>query len=73
VSLNGQSFGSSTSTGLLSGTAGTQVVSPVKGTYTVKVPPASIEMLTFTPPPGALLMSALRGQHGLLNSLLPSW
>lgn len=73
VSLNGQSFGSSTSTGLLSGTAGTQVVSPVKGTYTVKVPAASVEMLTFTPPPGALLMSALRGRSGLLSSLLPSW
>jgi hypothetical protein len=73
VSLNGQSFGSSTTTGLLSGTAGTQVVSPVKGTYTVNVPSASIEMLTFTPQPGALLMSALRGEHGLLNSLLPSW
>jgi len=73
VSLNGQSFGSSTTTGLLSGTAGTDVVSPVKGTYTVKVPPASIEMLSFTPQPGALLMSALRGKQGLLASLLPAW
>ncbi|HLI58241.1 MAG TPA: glycosyl hydrolase family 79 C-terminal domain-containing protein [Solirubrobacteraceae bacterium] len=73
VSLNGQSFGASTGTGLLSGTAGTQVVSPVKGTYTVKVPPASVEMLSFTPRPGALLMSALRGRSGLLSSLLPSW
>jgi hypothetical protein len=73
VSLNGQSFGSSTSTGLLSGTAGTDVVSPVKGTYTVKVPAASVEMLSFTPQPGALLMSALRGRQGLLTSLLPNW
>lgn len=73
VSLNGQSFGSSTSTGLLSGTARAQVVSPVKGTYTVKVPAASVEMLSFTPQPGALLMSALRGRNGLLSSLLPSW
>ncbi len=73
VSLNGQSFGASTSTGLLSGYAGTQVVSPVKGTYTVKVPPASIEMLSFTPQPGALLMSALRGRSGLLSSLLGTW
>ncbi len=73
VSLNGQSFGSTTSTGLLSGTAGTDVVSPVKGTYTVKVPAASVEMLSFTPQPGALLMSALRGPQGLLSSLLPNW
>jgi glycosyl hydrolase family 79 len=73
VSLNGQSFGSATSTGLLSGTAGTDVVSPVKGTYTVKVPAASVEMLSFTPQPGALLMSALRGPQGLLASLLPNW
>jgi glycosyl hydrolase family 79 len=73
VSLNGQTFGSSTSTGLLSGTAGTQVVAPVKGTYTVKVPAASIEMLSFTPQPGALLLSALRGRQGLLSALLPNW
>ena len=73
VSLNGQSFGGETSTGLLAGTAGTQVVSPVKGTYTVKVPAASVEMLSFTPKPGALLMTALRGRQGLLSSLLPSW
>lgn len=73
VSLNGQSFGSTTSAGLLAGSAGTQVVAPVKGTYTVKVPGASIEMLSFTPPPGAMLMSAVRGQGGLLSTLLPSW
>jgi hypothetical protein len=73
VSLNGQTFGSSTSTGLLTGTAGTDVVSPVKGTYTVKVPGASVEMLSFTPQPGALLMSALRSPQGLLTSLLPNW
>jgi hypothetical protein len=30
-------------------------------------------MLSFTPQPGALLMSALRGPQGLLASLLPNW
>jgi hypothetical protein len=73
VSLNGQSFGATTRTGLLSGSAGTQVVAPVRGTYTVRVPAASVEMLSFTPQPGSMLMSALRAREGLLGSLLPSW
>jgi hypothetical protein len=73
VSLNGQSFGAKTSTGLLSGSAGTQVVAPVRGTYTVRVPAASVEMLSFTPQPASMLMSALRARAGLLSSLLPSW
>ncbi len=72
VSLGGQTFGSQTSTGLLSGTAQRPVVTPVSGAYNVTVPAASIDMLTLSPQPGALLMSALRGPE-LLSSLLPSW
>jgi hypothetical protein len=72
VSLGGQTFGAQTGTGLLSGTAQRPIVAPVSGAYNVTVPAAGIEMLTLTPQPGALLMSALRG-HGLLSSLLPSW
>jgi hypothetical protein len=72
VSLGGQTFGAQTGTGLLSGTAQRPIVAPVKDAYNVTVPGASIEMLTLTPQPGTLLMSALRGP-GLLSSLLPSW
>ena len=46
VTLGGQTFGDSTSTGVLSGPAQSQTVYPVLGSYTVSVPPASAALLT---------------------------
>ena len=49
VTLGGQSFGSSTTTGQLAGTQRTDAVPPTRGEYTVRVPPASAAMLTLPP------------------------
>jgi hypothetical protein len=46
VTLAGQSFGSETTTGLLTGALKQETVKPVSGTYVVKVPGASAAMLT---------------------------
>jgi hypothetical protein len=72
VRLGGQTFGGATSTGLLTGDPQSALVSPVAGAYTLQVPGASAAMLTLTPPPGPLLMSALR-TPGLFGSLISSW
>jgi hypothetical protein len=72
VSLGGQTFGAATSTGTLTGTPQSRAVAPVGGAYTVDVPAASAELVTFSPPPGTLLMSAL-SRRGGLSSLLSSW
>ena len=72
VRLGGQTFGAATSTGLLTGTPTSSVISPVSGAYTLQVPGASAAMLSFSPPPGPLLMSALR-TPGLFGSLISSW
>jgi len=50
VSLGGQTFGSSTSTGVLSGTPEVSTVSPVDGRYAVSLPAGSAALLTLTPP-----------------------
>ena len=53
VTLGGQSFGPSTTTGQLAGTPATDGVPPTRGEYVVRVPPASAAMLTLPPvPPG---------------------
>jgi Glycosyl hydrolase family 79 C-terminal beta domain len=46
VTLGGQSFGASTTTGELAGTQATDAVAPTRGEYTVRVPAASAAMLT---------------------------
>ncbi len=46
VTLGGQSFAASTTTGLLAGTQKTYAVAPADGEYTLRVPPASAAMLT---------------------------
>jgi Glycosyl hydrolase family 79 C-terminal beta domain len=46
VSFGGLSFGSSTSTGQLPGTPEASTVSPVLGSYSVDLPPASVALLT---------------------------
>ena len=72
VRLGGQTFGSATPTGLLSGTPTDEIVAPVDGAYTLQVPGASAAMLTFHASPSTLLMSALSGR-GLLSQLMSSW
>ena len=72
VTLGGQSFGRATTTGLLAGTPDPSAVVPLNGTYAVDVPGASAAMVTLTPPPGQLLLTALAGPE-LLAPLLPSW
>ena len=72
VTLGGQGFGAATTTGNLPGDPARQLTTPLAGAYTVGVPAASAQMVTFSPPPGTLLMSAL-GAHALLASLLPDW
>ncbi len=49
VTIGGQSFGPSTTTGLLRGQPRQIAVVPVAGTYAVRLPPATAAMLTFTP------------------------
>jgi len=46
ITLAGQSFGSTTSTGLLAGTERTITIKPASGVYSVYVPPASAALLT---------------------------
>ncbi len=46
VTLGGQSFGDSTTTGILPGPPQTEPVTPVLGNYTVTLPPASAALLT---------------------------
>jgi hypothetical protein len=49
VTLGGQSFGASTTTGVLAGPPKTDAVAPTRGGYAVQVPPASAAMLTLAP------------------------
>jgi hypothetical protein len=49
VSVDGQSFGPTTRTGVLRGQPLQIAVVPVGGEYVVRLPPASAAMLTFTP------------------------
>jgi hypothetical protein len=49
VTLGGQSFGASTTTGQLAGPPKTEAVAPTRGGYAVRVPPASGAMLTLPP------------------------
>jgi hypothetical protein len=49
VTLGGQSFGSATTTGLLSGRSDVVSVEPANGVYVVKLPQASAAMLTLPP------------------------
>ncbi|HET8978157.1 MAG TPA: glycosyl hydrolase family 79 C-terminal domain-containing protein [Solirubrobacteraceae bacterium] len=46
VTLGGQTFGAATSTGQLAGTPDNVTVTPLNGTYSVRVPPASATMLS---------------------------
>jgi Glycosyl hydrolase family 79 C-terminal beta domain len=46
VTLNGQSFGSETTTGVLVGGQASQTLTPVKGVYTIKLPATSAALLT---------------------------
>ena len=49
VTLAGQSFGASTTTGLLAGAPRTFTVAPAHGAYALRVPPATAAMLTLAP------------------------
>jgi Glycosyl hydrolase family 79 C-terminal beta domain len=49
VTLGGQSFGTATATGLLSGRPTTDAVTPQRGDYAITVPAASAAMLTVPP------------------------
>ena len=46
VTLGGQSYGKSTTTGLLAGAPEPRAVVPTSGEYVLRVPPASAAMLT---------------------------
>jgi hypothetical protein len=49
VTLGGQSFGTTTTTGVLSGPSDVVSVEPANGDYVVKLPQASAAMLTLPP------------------------
>ena len=66
VTLDGQTFGAGTRTGLLTGTPTATTVVPIGDHYTVDVPAGSAAMLTFTPPAGTLLASVMKGERPLL-------
>jgi hypothetical protein len=46
VTLGGQSYGTSTTTGLLAGPQRTRTVAPTDGEYMLRVPPATAALLT---------------------------
>ena len=52
VTIGGQSFGTATDTGLLSGPSATVSVEPAHGAYVVRLPPASAATLTLSPASG---------------------
>ena len=66
VTLDGQTFGGGTRTGLLTGAPTATTVVPIGDHYTVDVPAGSAAMLTFTPPAGTLLASVMKGERPLL-------
>jgi hypothetical protein len=72
VTLGGQTFGDATTTGALADTAVDPTVLPVHGAYPVRIPAASVEMLTFHPPAAKLLQSALSAGD-LLTPLMATW
>ncbi len=49
VTLGGQTFGTETTTGQLTGHAQTTTLAPSSATYVVHIPPASATMLTLSP------------------------
>ena len=55
VTLGGQSYGNSTTTGRLAGARKTNTIAPTRGGYVLSVPPASAVMLTMPPDGGAPL------------------
>ena len=72
VTLGGQTFGDATTTGELADTPVTPTVLPVHGAYSVHMPAASVELLTFQPPAAKLLVSTLSAGN-LLTPLMASW
>jgi hypothetical protein len=60
VTLGGQSFGPSTSTGTLTGTQQSTAIAPASGHYPITLPAASATMLTWTP---ATTSSAAKRRH----------
>jgi len=52
VTLGGQTFGASTTTGLLGGQPMTSALSPRRGAYMVSLPPASVAVLALNRAPG---------------------
>ena len=48
VTIGGQTFGATTSTGELTGRATSPTLAPTRGTYVVRVPGASATMLTLS-------------------------
>jgi hypothetical protein len=72
VTLGGQTFGRATTSGELADAEQQTTVLPVDGRYRVRLPAASVELLTFHPPAGRLLMMSL-SNGDLLTPLLPSW
>lgn len=49
VTIGGQSYGASTTTGMLTGSPGAGQAAPSHGRYALRVPPATIAMLTIPP------------------------
>jgi hypothetical protein len=67
VTLDGQTFGTGTSTGVATGAPTDALITPLLGHYTVSVPAGSAAMLTFTPPPTTLLLTALSSASPLMQ------
>jgi hypothetical protein len=51
VTLGGQSYGASTTTGTLAGSSAAQQLKPSRGRYALRVPPATVALLTVAPAP----------------------
>jgi hypothetical protein len=72
VTLGGQTFGASTSTGVLSGQTDDSTVAPSHGAYAVRVPPATATLLTLPVSQSAVALALSEQGAALARALGPA-
>jgi hypothetical protein len=72
VTLGGQTFGASTTTGVLSGQTDDSTVAPSHGAYVVRVPPATATLLTLPASQSAVALTLSEQGAALASALGPT-
>jgi hypothetical protein len=72
VTLGGQTFGASTSTGVLSGQTDDSIVTPAHGNYAVRVPPATAALLTLAASHSGVALALSEQGAALTRALGPA-